>query len=45
MPAAIADREPADDRLACPKCGEDAGRDWTGRCLQCGRRPSWQKGN
>jgi len=34
----------AGERLACSKCGEDAGRDYTGRCLQCGRRPSWQKG-
>ena len=42
-PAGLPDKA-ADERLACPKCGEDAGRDYSGRCLQCGRRPHWQKG-
>ncbi len=41
-PAGLTDKA-ADERLACSKCGEDNGRDYTGRCLQCGRRPSWQK--
>ena len=42
-PAGLTDKA-ADERLACAKCGEDNGRDRFGRCLQCGRRPSWQKG-
>jgi len=33
----------ADERLACAKCGEDNGRDWSGRCLQCGRLAPWQQ--